>query len=68
MAVISRSLFHGMFIFTVQRLNRWKGLHMIKNVIYAALITERQIPKGMSSHDAQFSAFACKYGLESQLR
>jgi len=33
---------------------------MISIWIYAALVTERQIPKGMSSHDAQVS-FACRY-------
>jgi hypothetical protein len=28
---------------------------MTRKWIYVALVTDRQIPKGMSSHDAQFS-------------
>jgi hypothetical protein len=55
-------------LFSQSKVKSMEGITHDENVIYAALITERQIPKGMSSHDAQFSAFACRYGLESQLR
>lgn len=38
-----------------RKVKSMEGYIMIKHWIYAALVTDRQIPKGMSSHDARFS-------------
>jgi hypothetical protein len=38
--------------FISQKVKSMEGYMMIRRWIYAALVTDRQIPKGMSSHNA----------------
>jgi hypothetical protein len=38
--------------FISQKVKSMEGNMMIRRWFYAALVTDRQIPKGMSSHDA----------------